>query len=265
MLYAQLADQADVVGRLLAIEQLSGRRHKESLAKPRDTLNHEVREERVKFLDSQSYRNELASAAISALRLQDEPPCVAPLLETLARREADFTSDGFARGLETLAYLARNEAKKDRVRDFLVARVNDRRRRVQLASINALGTLGDPTARGVLEKVATASKTSPQRAAAERAAASLRAGRTPVDDFKNLRQDVLDLQKESRELRKEIDDLKKRIEASHSAPVGVSARQPAPPAPPAKPAPRSPKSKGKRPGLGSALRECGEMRKKEPQ
>src|ERR1035438_5471430 len=41
MLNAQLADQADVVGRLLAIEQLSGRRDKESLAKLRDTLNHD--------------------------------------------------------------------------------------------------------------------------------------------------------------------------------------------------------------------------------
>ena len=182
MLYAQLADQTDVVGRLLAIEQLSGMRDKESLAKLQDTLNHdsfygvrieaaqalrslhsdealeallastkqsdarvrrevadaiggfyadkafaseretlreeknpdilsavlrnlggyakpEVREELLKFLNSQSYRNELAGAAISGLRLQDDPSCIAPLLETLGRTETNFTSHGFAQGL----------------------------------------------------------------------------------------------------------------------------------------------------------------------
>ena len=73
---------------------------------------------------------------------------------------------------------------------------------VQLASLNALGTLGDPTALGVLEKFTTAAKASPQRAAAERAVASLRAARKPVDDFKNLRQEVLDLQKDNRDCAK---------------------------------------------------------------
>jgi len=326
MLYAQLADQADVVGRLLAIEQLSGKRDNESLAKLQDTLNHdsfygvrveaaqalrsahtdealdallassnqpdarvraavvdaiggfyadkafasargtlaeeknpdilstvlrnfggyakpEVRAELLKFLDSQSYRNELAGAAISGLRLQDDPSCIAPLLETLSRREADFTSHGFAQGLDTLAYLARNEEKKDKVRDFLVTRVNDKRRSVQLASLNALGALGDPTALGVLEKFATASKTSPQRAAAERAVASLRAVRKPVDDFKNLRQEVLDLQKENRDLRKDMDDLKKKIDAGHSAPAGATNRPPAPPLSRSKPGQPGPKPK----------------------
>ena len=312
MLNAQLADQADVVGHLLAIEQLSGRRDKESLAKLRDALNHdsfygvrneaaqalrslhtdealeallastqqsdarvrrevasaisgfyadtafasaratlreeknpdilstvlrgfsgygkpEVREELLKFLNSQSYQNELAGAAISGLRLQDDPSCIAPLLETLSARESNFTSHGFAQGLETLAYLARNEEKKDKVRDFLVARVNDKRPSVQLASLSALGALGDPTALGVLEKFTTAAKTSPQRAAAERAVASLRAARKPVDDFKNLRQEVLDLQKENRDLRKDMDELKKKVETGPSTPAGVSNRPPASP------------------------------------
>jgi hypothetical protein len=105
------------------------------------------------------------------------------------------------------------------------------------------GTLGDPTALGALEKFETASKTSPQRAAAERTVASLRAARKPVDDFKNLRQKVLDLQKDNRELRKELDEMKRKIEAGHSAPVGASTRPAAPPAPRSKPAPPSPKPK----------------------
>ena len=333
MLLAQLADQSDVIGRLLAVELLSGRHDKESVAKLQDALNHdsfygvrneaalalrsihtdealdallastkqsdarvrrevaeaiggfyaeqaftfardtlreeknpdillavlsswggyakpEVREELVKFLNSQSYRNELAGAAVSALRLQDDPSGITPLIETLSRREADFTSYGFAHGLETLAYLARNEEKKDKVRDFLVARVNDKRRPVQLASLKALGTLGDPAALGVAEKFATASKASPQRTAAEVTVNTLRAARRPVNDFKNLRQEVLDLQKENRELRRDFDDLKKKIESGRPAPASATNRPPAPPAAHSTPAPRNPKPKVQSPKIG---------------
>jgi aminopeptidase N len=174
----------------------------------------EVRPMLLKYLDSTSFRNELAGASVRALRSQDDPANIVPLLETLSRREADFTSHEFADGLETLAYLARNEQNKDSVRDFLLARVNHNKRSVRVAALNALGTLGDPKALPAVQKFSTASKASPERGAAERAAMSLRAARKPVDDFKNLRQEVLDLQSANRELRKEIDDLKKKVEAA---------------------------------------------------
>jgi aminopeptidase N len=179
----------------------------------------------VKYLNSESYRNELASAAIGALRSQDDPAGIKPLLEMLSRREADFTSRGFAHGLETLAYLARNEEKKDNVREFLVAHIDDKRRTVQLAALNGLGTLGDPKALAVVSTFATAAKASPERTAAERIVADLRASRKPIDDFKNLRQEVLDLQKANRDLRKELDDLKKKLES-----VSTLAAKPQPPA-----------------------------------
>jgi HEAT repeat protein len=148
--------------------------------------------------------------------LQDDPAAIDALLKTLSEREAAFTSFGFAQGLETLAYLARNEEKKDQVRDFLLGGLTSKKRRVQLAAINALGTLGDPKAIGALNKFATAAKDSPERGAAERAVTGLRAARKPVDDFKNLRQEVLDLQKDNRDLRKELDELKKKVEVNHA-------------------------------------------------
>jgi HEAT repeat protein len=173
----------------------------------------------LKCLNSHSYRNELAGAAISAARDQDDPAYLAPLLDTLAKREAEFTSRDFAEGLGAVAYLARNEEKKDQAREFLIRHVNSRRKRVQLASISALGTLGDPTAISVLEKYATASKESPERIAAEKAVAELRAARKPVDDFKNLRQEVLSLQKANRELSQDLEALKKKIEAREVTPA----------------------------------------------
>ena len=171
------------------------------------------------FLNSDSYRNELAAAAIASLRSQDDPSYITPLRETLAKREGAFTSRGYADGLGTLAYLTRNEEKKDEVREFLLVHVNDKRRTIQLAAINALGTLGDPKAISVLETFALAARATPERGAAERAVAELRAGRKPVDDFKNLRQEVLDLEKANRDLRKELDDLKKKVEAVGTRPA----------------------------------------------
>src|ERR1041385_4614836 len=299
MLYAQLADQDDAVGRLLAIEQLSAKKDKETVAKLKERLNNDpfygvrleasqalrsihndealdallastkqsdprVRQQVVtdtggfyrdtacdsarktleaeknpdilsaairalggyakpevsaallKYLNSQSYRNELADAAIAAMRLQDDPAYLGPLLETLAQRESEFTSRGFGQGLSTVAYLARNEEKKDRVREFLAGYVNHKKRAIRLAAMGALGTLGDPKAIAALEKLATAAKESPERTAAEKALADLRAARKPVDDFKNLRSEVLDLQKQNRELRKELDELKKKVAVTES-------------------------------------------------
>ena len=171
-----------------------------------------------RFLNSESFRNELADAAIDAMRSQDDPAYIAPLLETLPKREADFTSRDFGQALGTLAYLARNEENKTAVREFLLGYVNHKKRNIQIASINALGTLGDPQAIAVLETFASASKESRERTAATRAVASLRANRKPVDDFKNLRQEVLDLQKANRDLSKEFDTLKKQVEVRETMP-----------------------------------------------
>ncbi|HVV72028.1 MAG TPA: M1 family aminopeptidase, partial [Verrucomicrobiae bacterium] len=177
----------------------------------------QVQETLIKFLSSDSYRNELAEAAIAGLRSQDDPADVAPLLKALTEREEAFTSHGFGRGLETLAYLDRNEEKRDQVREFLMKQLDTPRKSVQQAGIRALGVLGDPRAIAPLEKLATASKGSPERDAAEQAIKQLRETRKPVDDFKNLRQEVLDLEKANRELRKEIETLKEEFKSRLSA------------------------------------------------
>lgn len=300
MLYAQLSDPSDMVGRLLAIEQLANKRDQEAVAQLKQALNNdafygvrmeaskalrtihsdealeallastqqsdarvryqvagdlggfyrdeayefarltlerennpdilatalrglgsyakpEAREALLKFLNADSFRNVLADAAIAAMRQQDDPAYLTPLLETLPRREAEFTSHDFGQGLSTLAYLARNEEKKDRVREFLTGYVNHKKRTIRVAGINALGTLGDPKAVTVLETFANASKESRERAAAVKAVADLRVGRKPVDDFKNLRQEVLDLQKANRDLRRDLDAIKKKVEAKETS------------------------------------------------
>jgi len=302
MLYAQLADREDVIGRLLAIAQLGDKKDRGAVAKLKETLNSdpfygarqqaalalnsihtdealeallastpqpdararievvraingsyrdtayaaardtvekeknpairavairglgnygqpEARDLLIKYLNSESYRNQLADAAVDAMRSQDDPAFIAPLIETLRKREADFHGSRFASGLQTVAYLARHEEKKDAAHEFLLSYARHQKERTQVAAIEALGTLGDARSIAVLQTFANAAKGSPQQVAAERAVAELRSGRKPVDDFKNLRQEVLDLEKASREQRKEIEELKKQIAAKAAPPA----------------------------------------------
>ena len=92
--------------------------------------------------------------------------------------------------------------------------MNNPKRRVALASIDALGQLGDPRAIAVLDKFTSAAKEDPARKAAERAVEKLRAGRKPVDDFKNLRQEVTNLKQSNSKLTNDLNDLKKRLDAA---------------------------------------------------
>jgi aminopeptidase N len=170
----------------------------------------DVQQTLVQFLDSKSFRDSLVDSAIGAMRRQDDPVYIKPLLEALKRRGNDLTSASVNAGLDCLAYLARNENRKDEVRNFVLDQVQHPRRSTQLAAIAALGTLEDPKAAVVLETFVSAEKDSAERRAAERALEKIRAANRPTDNLRELRQDILDLKKENRELRKDLDTLKKK-------------------------------------------------------
>ena len=189
--------------------------------------NPATRELLLTFLGRPSFHNELADAAIAAMRQQDDPAYVPPLLEALDKSADRFTSQGFGQGLEVLACLTRNEEHKDTIRQFLLRYLNDKRWLVQMAAISALGALGDSKAIPALQTFTAPSRNTSQQSAADRAVASLHAARRAADDLRDLRQQVLELQKTNRELRKDVDDLKKALN-TRPAPT------PPAPAPPAK-------------------------------
>jgi len=300
MLHAMLADKDDMPGRLLAVEQLSGK--KDALGKLKDVLNNdafygvrlaaaqsiramqtdealealiasvkqsdarvrrevvqavggfyressyaaakqilkeeknpdiqtealrslgsyskpEVRDEILKALGSTSYRNTLADAAINAIRAQADASYIPTLLTVLQNKESSFTTAGYARALETLARLARNESNKDAVRELLLKHMNSPKQRVQLAAIGALGTLEDTKAIAPLEKLMAAPKESRLRTAAESAHKALLDTRKPAAEAGALRNEVLTLQRENRDLRKDLDDLKKKVDALNAKPA----------------------------------------------
>jgi HEAT repeat protein len=124
--------------------------------------------------------------------------------------------------------VARNESQKDNVREFILRHVNSPKRRIQIASLKALGLLGDWKAAPILERFASAAEKTPQREAAESALRKLRDERKPAEELQSLRQEVLELKKAGREASQTLESLKKQVQAL-SAQTTKSGRR-APPA-----------------------------------
>jgi aminopeptidase N len=173
----------------------------------------EVRDLLLSLLQFDSYHNTIAAAAISALQAQDNPANIAPVRETLQKHEIDFPTRAFAAGLSAVGYLGRNEEKKDAELEFLLSYINNKKEGAQIGAIDALGKLEDPAAIPALATFASASKQNPAQRAAERALADIRAARKPTDNLKEIRDTILDLQKENHKLRAELDALEKKVAA----------------------------------------------------
>jgi len=197
--------------------------------------NPEVRETLLKFLNTPSYRNTLAVAAIRAMRAANDPACLDPLMHNLTAQEAAYPSSGLALGLETLATLARDrEDRQAGVREFLLGYVNHPRRSVRLGAIRALGTLGDPRAVAVLMKSNLARPGSAEQVAAAGALRRINERSRGAEGFGELRSTVLELQQENHALRKDFKTLEQKFDAL-TPPPGTRKK--------AVPAARSPKDK----------------------
>jgi len=168
----------------------------------------------LKYLESVSFRNELASAAIEAIRMLDESFFIVPLQRVLDEREMDFRSWSFTRGLDTLARIARNVDDKTKVRNFLAGYVNHPKDRIQAGAIGALGTLGDPKAIPIIETFSSDEPDDYIERAAERALKQLRERKPLVpDEIVRLRETVDEFRKETDKLKNDLDDIKKRLDA----------------------------------------------------
>ena len=183
----------------------------------------EIHKTLLQLLNRNSFRGVMADAAIKAMRVQDDPSYVTPIGDHVMQHLPDLETRNFAAALEVVGYLGRNETNKDVPREFLLKFVNSKKKGVQLGAMRALGLLEDPKAIAALETFANSSKETEEQPVAEKAIADIRAARRPTDNLKELRTEVLDLQKESRKMRKEIEEMQKKGEAK-----GVSKRQATP-------------------------------------
>ncbi|OHB60224.1 MAG: hypothetical protein A2168_00665 [Planctomycetes bacterium RBG_13_50_24] len=168
----------------------------------------------LKYLQSVSFRNELATAAIEAIRMLNEPFFIVPLQRVLDEREMDFRSWDFTRGLNALAHISRNEDDKTKVCNFLAGYVNHPKDSIQAGAIGALGTLGDPRAIPIVETFSSDEPDNNIERAAEKALKELRQHKQLVpDEIVRLRETVDEFRKETDKLKEELDDIKKRLDA----------------------------------------------------
>jgi len=190
--------------------------------------NPEVRETLIRFLNSTSYHNSLAVAAVRAMRTANDPAYIEPLRQNLKERESDYTSRGFATALDTLAVLARGRDEHlNGVREFLVGYVNDLRRPVRVGALTALGTLEDQRAVPVLTKFSSVPIGGSEQRAATNALRRVLTSQRAVEGLGELRTTVLELQKENTQLKQDFKALEKKLDALAPKPEQQKKRAPA--------------------------------------
>jgi len=167
----------------------------------------------LKFLNTKSFRNELAVAAMSAIRQLDDDELQPAVFRSLRENAKQFRSRDYGRGLETLAHTSRRLKDRSEVRQFLTEHLDHPKASIQAAAVQALGTLGDPKAITVLEAVSQSENERISRPA-QQAVSKLRELKpTTPKEILELRKEIAEVKKESDKLKTELKTLREQVEA----------------------------------------------------
>lgn len=179
------------------------------------------------FLYSNSFRNQLADAAVSAIRMQDDDVYIEDLMVALERRGDRFTSFGLGRALDTLARIARKQDDRDEVRQFIAAYLNNPKETLRIAAIGALAELGDIKAAAILEPLASGPQEDRLADAARDALGQLRqTAPLAPRELVELREAVAELHKSNRTMRESVDELRAQLEATQDKTTTVASDAP---------------------------------------
>ncbi|MFC1760756.1 M1 family aminopeptidase [Planctomycetota bacterium] len=178
------------------------------------------REQLLNALNSPSFRNRIADAAVDALRKLGDPSLVAPLQKAITEHEGRFLTGDLGDALDTLALLASDLDDKSDVRQFITPYVNHSSKGIQVAAIGALGSLQDPRAIPVVETFAgdnarTAARRNRLVRTANASLEKLRKVKKIVpEEIVELRKTVDELKEDNQELKDKLDDIEKRLKAT---------------------------------------------------
>jgi aminopeptidase N len=174
----------------------------------------EVSDALLKFLATTSYHNEIAGAAIAALRAQDDGGAVPEILREYGRLALDFDAREKEQAFEALAFLARDarHPSRDGVLALLAQQLSHDDEKIRAAAAKSLGTLRNAKALALLQPLVAVAKpyNDPVRAAAEKSIQALEAEQAKPQEFKDVWTKIQYLQKKAEELEKQIEKLGKK-------------------------------------------------------
>ncbi len=166
----------------------------------------------LKHLDSSTYWNPVAIAAIATFRAQDDASAVPAILARLQRTPLEFDSYDYASAMESLAFLTRDEKHPQRgeVFRFLASLLTHPKESLRVASAKSLGVLRDPRALAWLTPLVATSKPfkDPVRDAAEKSITALEAAQAGPQQMKDIWTRLQELQKKTEELQRQLEKTK---------------------------------------------------------
>ena len=167
-----------------------------------------------KFLATTSYHNEVAAAAIAALRAQDDGSAVPVILREFGRIAQEFDAREKEQAFEALAFLARDarHPSRDEVLALLAQQLGHDDEKIRAAAVKSLGTLRNPKALALLHPLIAVAKpyNDPVRAAVEKSIQVLEAEQAKPQEFKDVWTKMQELQKKTEELEKQLEKLGKK-------------------------------------------------------
>jgi len=168
------------------------------------------------YLQSTSYRNELAEAAVRAIRRLDDPFFIPDLMAMLDGADRP-TTRSFVWGLSALARIADQLDDRTEVREFLVGFVNHPNEDIAASALSALGTLGDPKAIPIVETFRGTEPRNSKERRAQRALEKLREKKQLVpEEITELRKIVDELKAETEKLKEDLEEMKQRDDAKEN-------------------------------------------------
>jgi len=166
-------------------------------------------------LEKESFRNEIAEAAVDAMHKSGSSQYVPDLAEQLVEHADRYTTRGLANLLKTLASLSDEKQEQLQTLRQIAPHLNDARDEVQKGAIEALGKLGLEEARPILQSYADATHNEDLAKAAESALAALTKDNDPQPtELIELRKQMQDLEKSNDSLLEKLDELEKKLEAT---------------------------------------------------
>lgn len=166
-------------------------------------------------LAKESFRNQIAEAAVEAMSRSGSSRFVPDLSEQLENHADDYTPRGLGKVLRALAKLSDGDDAKLQAMKQIAPSLNDGRPDVQKAAIAALGDLKLEEARPILQSYADATGDDELSKAAKNALAELtKDDNSQPGELIELRKQMQELEKSNKSLSDKLKDLEKKLETT---------------------------------------------------